>query len=67
MTADSNKHLTHLDESGNMHMVDVTDRPSGRKIKVSQAASILVLSFYSMQQERSLTASLTALANSCNG
>src|SRR5881396_981419 len=26
MTADSNKHLTHLDESGNIHMVDVTDR-----------------------------------------
>ena len=27
MTSDSNKHLTHLDESGNIHMVDVTDRP----------------------------------------
>jgi hypothetical protein len=23
-----NTHLTHLDESGNIHMVDVTDRPS---------------------------------------
>jgi cyclic pyranopterin phosphate synthase len=27
MTSDSNKRLTHLDESGNIHMVDVTDRP----------------------------------------
>ncbi len=27
MMADLNKHLTHLDESGNIHMVDVTDRP----------------------------------------
>ena len=27
MTSDSNKQLTHLDESGNIHMVDVTDRP----------------------------------------
>jgi hypothetical protein len=27
MAADSNKHLTHLDERGNIHMVDVTDRP----------------------------------------
>jgi hypothetical protein len=26
MTTDSNKHLTHTDESGNIHMVDVTDR-----------------------------------------
>ena len=24
---DSNKQLTHLDESGNIHMVDITDRP----------------------------------------
>ena len=32
MTANSNKHLTHLDESGNIHMVDVTDRPeTGRE------------------------------------
>ncbi len=27
MTSDSHDHLTHLDESGNIHMVDVTDRP----------------------------------------
>src|SRR5438067_9782097 len=27
MTSESNKQLTHLDESGNIHMVDVTDRP----------------------------------------
>jgi hypothetical protein len=50
MTADSNKNLTHLDESGNIHMVDVTDRPSPSKRKVSQVASILVLSFFSMHQ-----------------
>src|SRR5438552_11557081 len=32
MTSDSNKQLTHLDESGNIHMVDVTDRPeTGRE------------------------------------
>src|SRR5881398_209223 len=32
MAADSNKQLTHLDESGNIHMVDVTDRPeTGRE------------------------------------
>jgi hypothetical protein len=35
MTTDSNTHLTHLDESGNIHMVDVTDRPSRRKRKTS--------------------------------
>jgi molybdenum cofactor biosynthesis enzyme len=29
MTSDSNKQLTHLDESGNIHMVDVTDPPEG--------------------------------------
>ena len=50
MTADSNTHLTHLDESGNIHMVDVTDRPSRSKIKASQAASFLVLPFSSMRQ-----------------
>src|SRR5205814_7684568 len=27
MTSESNKQLTHRDESGNIHMIDVTDRP----------------------------------------
>src|SRR5256885_10440066 len=27
MTSDTNKHLTHLDESSNIHMEDINDRP----------------------------------------
>ena len=37
MTADSNKHLTHLDESGNVHMVDVTDRPETMREAIAKA------------------------------
>jgi cyclic pyranopterin phosphate synthase len=37
MTADSNKHLTHLDESGNIHMVDVTDRPETMRESIAKA------------------------------
>ena len=37
MSADSNKHLTHLDESGNIHMVDVTDRPETLREAVAKA------------------------------
>src|SRR5256886_9658501 len=37
MTADSNKHLTHLDESGNIHMVDVTDRPETLRESIAKA------------------------------
>ncbi len=37
MTADSNKHLTHLDESGNIHMVDVTDRPETIREAIAKA------------------------------
>src|SRR6266852_8124310 len=37
MTADSNKHLTHLDESGNIHMVDVTDRPESLRESIAKA------------------------------
>jgi len=37
MPNDSNKHLTHLDESGNIHMVDVTDRPETMPEAVAKA------------------------------
>src|SRR5437016_11267624 len=37
MTSDTNKHLTHLDESGNIHMVDVTDRPETVREAVARA------------------------------
>ena len=37
MTLDSNKHLTHLDERGNIHMVDVTDRPETLREAVARA------------------------------
>jgi cyclic pyranopterin monophosphate synthase len=37
MTTDSNKHLTHLDESGNIHMVDVTDRPETLRESIAKA------------------------------
>src|SRR5436305_2262825 len=37
MTTDSNEHLTHLDESGNIHMVDVTDRPETLRESIAKA------------------------------
>src|SRR5207245_11164618 len=39
MTDSSNipTHLTHLDESGNIHMVDVTDRPETMREAVAKA------------------------------
>src|SRR5436305_14909694 len=37
MTSESNKQLTHLDESGNIHMVDVTDRPETVREAVARA------------------------------
>src|SRR5436305_4418386 len=37
MMADSNKHLTHLDESGNIHMVDVTERPETLRESIAKA------------------------------
>jgi cyclic pyranopterin monophosphate synthase len=37
MTADSNKHLTHLDDSGNIHIVDVTDRPETLRESIAKA------------------------------
>ena len=37
MTTDSNTHLTHLDESGNIHMVDVTDRPETLRESIAKA------------------------------
>jgi cyclic pyranopterin phosphate synthase len=37
MTTDSNKHLTHLDESGNIHMVDVTNRPETLRESIAKA------------------------------
>src|SRR6266567_2155254 len=37
MTSDTNKHLTHLDESGNIHMVDVTDRPETVREAIAKA------------------------------
>jgi cyclic pyranopterin monophosphate synthase len=35
--ANSSTHLTHLDESGNIHMVDVTDRPETVREAVAKA------------------------------
>lgn len=37
MPSDSNQHLTHLDESGNIHMVDVTDRPETMREAIARA------------------------------
>ena len=37
MSSDTNKHLTHLDESGNIHMVDVTDRPETMREAIARA------------------------------
>jgi len=37
MTSDSHDHLTHLDESGNIHMVDVTDRPETEREAIAKA------------------------------
>src|SRR5437763_10386867 len=37
MTSDTNEHLTHLDESGNIHMVDVTDRPETVREAIARA------------------------------
>jgi len=37
MNLDSNKQLTHLDESGNIHMVDVTDRPETMREAIAKA------------------------------
>ena len=35
--SDTPQHLTHLDESGNIHMVDVTDRPETTREAVAKA------------------------------
>ncbi len=35
--SDTPQHLTHLDESGNIHMVDVTDRPEATREAVAKA------------------------------
>ena len=37
MPSDPNQHLTHLDESGNIHMVDVTDRPETMREAIAKA------------------------------
>src|SRR2546422_10867086 len=37
MIVESNKQLTHLDESGNIHMVDVTDRAETVREAVAKA------------------------------
>lgn len=37
MNADSHKQLTHLDETGNIHMVDVTDRAETMREAVAKA------------------------------
>ncbi|MFL5628436.1 MAG: cyclic pyranopterin monophosphate synthase MoaC [Ktedonobacteraceae bacterium] len=37
MTAESPKQLTHLDEAGNIHMVDVTDRPETVREAIAKA------------------------------
>ena len=34
---DTPSHLTHLDESGNIHMVDVTERPETGRVAVAKA------------------------------
>jgi cyclic pyranopterin monophosphate synthase len=37
MSSDPNNQLTHLDESGNIHMVDVTDRPETMRVAIARA------------------------------
>jgi cyclic pyranopterin monophosphate synthase len=37
MSSDPNNQLTHLDESGNIHMVDVTDRPETMREAIARA------------------------------
>src|SRR5919206_2643443 len=37
MTSPSDRQLTHLDESGNIHMVDVTDRPETMREAIAKA------------------------------
>ncbi|TMD62592.1 MAG: cyclic pyranopterin monophosphate synthase MoaC [Chloroflexi bacterium] len=37
MTPDTNKQLTHLDEGGTIHMVDVTDRPETVREAIARA------------------------------
>ncbi len=37
MTSDSHDHLTHLDESGNIHMVDVTNQPETMREAIAKA------------------------------
>src|SRR5947209_17533774 len=37
MTSESNKQLTHLNESGNIQMVDVTDRPETLREAIAKA------------------------------
>src|SRR5450759_556666 len=37
MTSDSNTQLTHIDESGTIHMVDVTDRPETVREAIAKA------------------------------
>src|SRR2546421_12178925 len=48
MTSSTDKQLTHLDESGNIHMVDVTDRPetmreAGAKARVRMSTQTVLL------------------------
>jgi hypothetical protein len=61
MTTDSNTHLTHLDESGNIHMVDVTDRPSPKEKSLSSGL-YPGLPSWGTPRYRSVTANLTATA-----
>ena len=37
MTEQSNSQLTHLDESGNIHMVDVTERAETTREAIAKA------------------------------
>ena len=37
LASDTSKQLTHLDESGNIHMVDVTDRPETLREAIAKA------------------------------
>ncbi|MBV9229956.1 MAG: cyclic pyranopterin monophosphate synthase MoaC [Chloroflexi bacterium] len=37
MASQRDKHLTHLDESGNIHMVDVTERPETTRTAIARA------------------------------
>src|SRR5438270_14041560 len=41
MTTDSNKHLTQLDECGNIHMFYVTDRPETLRESIAKARVLL--------------------------